>query len=82
MLQQAGVVARVQADGRLIQHVQHAHQARADLRGQADALRLAARKRGGRALQGQVVQPHVDQEAQPGEDLLQDALGDGLLAAR
>ncbi|MCK7519432.1 MAG: hypothetical protein MZV64_17720 [Ignavibacteriales bacterium] len=51
-VQQAGVVARVQADRRLIQHVQHAHQPRADLRRQADALRLAARERAGRAVAG------------------------------
>ena len=42
MAQQAVVVALVQADARLVQDVEHAHQARADLRGQADALRLAA----------------------------------------
>ena len=30
-LQQPGVVARVQADGRLVEHVQHAGQAAADL---------------------------------------------------
>ena len=78
--QQAGVVARVQADGGLIQHVQHAHQARADLGGQADALGFAAGERAGRALQGQVIQADIHQEAQAGLDLLQDALGDGLLA--
>jgi hypothetical protein len=32
----------MQPDGRLIEHVQHAAQLRADLRGQADALRFAA----------------------------------------
>ena len=37
-----GVVLLVQADGRLVEDVQDAHQARADLRRQADALRLAA----------------------------------------
>ncbi len=39
---QLGVVLLVQADGRLVEDVQHAHQARADLRRQPDALRLAA----------------------------------------
>ena len=37
-LQQAGVVALVQADGGFVQHVHDAGQARADLAGQADAL--------------------------------------------
>ncbi len=62
--QQAGVVARVQADGRLIQHIQHAHQARADLGGQADALGFAAGERARRARQGEVIQADIDQEAQ------------------
>jgi hypothetical protein len=40
---EAVVVALVQADRRLVEHVEHADQARADLGGQPDALRLAAR---------------------------------------
>ena len=43
-LDQAVIVALVQADGRLIQHVQHTGQARPDLGGQPDALRLTARQ--------------------------------------
>ena len=39
------VVFGMQADARLVEHVEHAHQAAADLRGEPDALRLAARKR-------------------------------------
>ena len=51
-IQQAGVVAGMQADGGLVQHVQHAHQARADLGGQADALGFAAGEGLGRAVAG------------------------------
>ena len=40
--EQAIVIARVQADGRLVQHIEHAAKARTDLRGQANALGLAA----------------------------------------
>ena len=40
--QQAGVVARVQADGWFVQNVEHAGQAGADLPGQADALTFTA----------------------------------------
>ena len=40
------VVALVQADRRLVEHVEHADQAAADLRGQPDALGLAAGQRG------------------------------------
>ena len=43
--QQAGVVALVQADGGLVQHVEHAGETGADLRGEPDALALAARQR-------------------------------------
>ena len=39
-LQQAVVVALVQADRRLVEHVQHPGQPRADLRGQTDTLAL------------------------------------------
>ena len=75
-VEQARVVALVQADRRLVEHVEHAGQARADLRGEPDALALAARQRAGGARQRQIVEPDVAQEAQPVVDLLQDALGD------
>ena len=61
---QAVVVALVQADRRFVEHVHHAGQARADLRRQPDALRLAARQRVGAAVQRQVVQADVVQELQ------------------
>ena len=68
------VIALVQADRGL---VEHADEARADLGGQADALRLAARERPSAAREGQVGQPHVDQEGQARLDLRQDRRGDG-----
>ena len=43
---QALVVALVQADRRLVEHVEHADEPAADLRRQPDALRLAAGERG------------------------------------
>ena len=36
------IVDRVEADGRLVADVEHAHEARADLGGEADALAFAA----------------------------------------
>ena len=75
-MEQALVVALVQADGGLVQDVEHAHQAGADLRGQADALRLAAGERGRRAVEREVPQADVDQEAEARADLLQDLAGD------
>ncbi len=75
-LDQAGIVARVQTDGRLIQHVEHAGQPRAEQGRQPQPLRLARRERGGGALEGQVAQANLDQ---PPDALLQighDRLGD------
>ena len=77
---QALVVALMQADGRLVQHVEHAGQAGADLGGQADALRLAAGQGAGGAGEGEVVQPHVQQEVQARLDLAQHRAGDHFLA--
>jgi hypothetical protein len=65
-LQQAVVVALVQADRRLVEHVHDAGQPGTDLRGQADALRLAAGQRFRRAVERQVVEADVDQELQAG----------------
>jgi hypothetical protein len=53
--QKAAVVALVQADRRLVQHIEDAGQARSDLAGQADALALAAAEGAGAARQGQIV---------------------------
>ena len=77
--QQPGVVARVQADRRLVEHVEHAGQSAADLAGQADPLALAAGERRRAAGQGQVVEADVDQERQPVADLADQVAGDVLL---
>ncbi len=77
---QLAVVPLVQADGRLVEHIQHSHQAAADLGGQADALRLASGQRAGIAVEGQVVEADVDQELQPGPDFTQDPVGDQVVA--
>src|SRR5690606_35083149 len=74
--QQALVVALVQADGGLVEDVHDAHQAGADLAGQADALGLAAGQGVGAAVQGQVVEADIDQELQAFADFLENLLGD------
>src|SRR3984957_11666852 len=66
--EQAAIVAGVQADGRLIENIEDAAQARADLRGEADALRFAAGERGGRAVESEIAEPHVEKKI--------EALGD------
>ena len=77
---EALVVALVQADGGLVEHVEHADQAAADLAGQADALRLSAGQGAGRAGEGQVVEPHIEQELHALAHFLEDAVGDHVLA--
>ena len=66
---QALVVALVQADAGLVEHVHHAGEARADLRGQADALGFAAAQSFGAAVQAQVVQADIVEELQAQTDL-------------
>ncbi len=77
-----GVVALVQADARLVEHVEDAHELTADLRRQSNALRLAAAQGAGHAVERQVVEADVDHEVEPLANLLQDGLGDELLPRR
>ena len=81
-LDEPAVVALVQSDARLVEHVQHAGQAGADLSRQPDALRLAAGQRRGRARQGQVAEPDLEQELEPHPDLAQHLRRDLGLARR
>ena len=66
------IVDRVQADRGLVADVEHAHERRADLRGEADALPLAAGERLRGAIEREVAEPDIQQEAQPPADLLQN----------
>ena len=75
-LDQALVVALVQADRRLVEHVQHARELAAELRREPDALRLAARQRRGGAVEREVVEADVEQERQARLDLLEHLAGD------
>ena len=71
--QQPFIVALMQADGRFIQHIKHARQARTDLRRQANALRFPAGKRGGRPCKGEIIQPHIHQKLQAIIDFTQNS---------
>ena len=75
-IEEPRVVALVEADRRLVEHIEHAGEARADLRSEPDALALAARQRAGRTREGQIIEPDVAQEGEPVDDLLQDSLRD------
>ncbi len=66
----------MKADRGLVEDVEHADESRTDLRGEPDALRFASGERCGRAVDRQVVETDVDEEAEPLADLLEDALAD------
>ena len=70
------VVALVEPDRGLVEDVQDAHQGGPDLGRQADPLGFAAREGHARPVEGQVVQPDVDEEAEPRDDLLEQLVGD------
>ena len=80
--EQPAVVALVQADRRLVEHVEHAGEVRADLRGQPDALPFPARERRGAARQREIADADLVEEAQALADLLEDAAGDQPSRAR
>ena len=61
-IEQAFIIALVQTDGRFVQHIHHAHQARTDLAGQANPLRFTARQGFRRTGEGEITQPDIHQE--------------------
>ncbi len=77
--QQPVVVALVEADAGLVEDVEHAAQSAADLAGEADALALAAAQGAAGAIEVEVVEPDVVEEAQPLVDFLEDRAGDLVL---
>ena len=62
---QAVIVPLVQPDARLIENVEHPHESGTDLRRQPDALRLPPRQCPGRTGKGEIIQTHIQEEAQP-----------------
>ena len=69
---QAFVVSLMQADGRFVKYIHHAHQSGTDLRRQTDTLCLAARQGLGRTGQRQVVESDVVEKSKAGTNLLQN----------
>ena len=76
------VVLGVEADRRLVEDVEDAHELAADLRREPDPLRLAAGERRRRAREGEVADPDVVQEPETVADLLEDLPRDLELARR
>ncbi len=60
-LDQTAAVARMQADGRLVEHVERIDQRRADRGGEIDALQLAAGERARLAVEREIFQTDADQ---------------------
>ncbi len=77
--EQAVVVVLVEADRRFVEDVEDAREAGADLRREADALALAARERARGAVEVEIVEPDIVEEAEPLVDLLEDDVRDLLL---
>ena len=81
-VEEASVVSLMEADGGLVEDVQHAHEPAADLARQPDALRFPTGQRGGRASQAEVVEPDVPEEPHAGVDLLDHPFGDDAVVVR
>ena len=69
---EAVVVALVEADRRFVEHVADADEPRADLRREADPLRLAARERRARPVEREVLEADRREEPEARLDLLED----------
>src|SRR5437763_16227836 len=78
-LEQAVVVLLVEADRGLVEDVEHAREAAADLRREADALAFAAGEGAAGAVEVEVIEPDIVQETEALVDLLEDGLGDFVL---
>ena len=79
--EEPGVVAGVEADRRLVEDVEDAGQAAADLAGEPDALALAAGEGGRPRARREVVEADVDEELEAVADLADEVAGDVLLVA-
>src|SRR5262245_56539184 len=72
----------MQANRRLVEDVEHTRQPAADLTREANALRLAARKREPWPRQREIIEPDVDEELQSTRDFAQQFAGDLTLLLR
>ncbi len=66
------VVALMQPDARLVEHIEHAGQAGADLRREPDALRFAAGKRAALAIEREIIEPDFEEKFEPRRNLVHD----------
>jgi len=69
-IKQAAVVAGMKAYGGLIQHIKNSGKPRAYLRGQVNALSLAAGQGFTAAVQRKVIKPHINKKSEPRVEFL------------
>ena len=77
--EEAVVVLLVEADRGFVENVEDAREAGADLGGEADALALAAGQRAAGAVEVEIVEPDIVEEAEALVDFLEDGVGDLVL---
>jgi len=80
-VEQLLVIARMQADGRFVENVEHPAEVRAELGGQANALRFPPLKRGDTTAQVEVAEPDFLEKFQAFTNLGQDVARNERLAA-
>ena len=66
------VVALMQADARLVEHIEHAGQAGTDLRREPDTLRLAAGERAALAIEREIIESDLEEEFEPRGNFVED----------
>src|SRR5258708_6219563 len=69
-------VARMEADGRFVQHVEGANEMRTERRCELDPLRFSAGERGGQPVEREVIEAHFIQKLQPRSNLFQNSVRD------
>jgi hypothetical protein len=80
--QQAIGVARMEPDGRLVEHVERVYQAGPQRVGERDPLRLASGEGAGLPVETEVAEADVAEEAEAGVELVHDEVGDFALERR
>src|SRR5260370_42596849 len=75
-IDEASRVAWMQTDGRFIQNIERPDKVRPQRGGKLNALRFAAGKRRGQALERKIIEAHFIEKLQPGSHFLQNPVGD------
>ena len=81
-IEQKDIVAGVQADGGLVQHVEDTTEAGAQLSRQPYPLNLSTAQALGGPVQGQIMKSHFRQKMAPFSHLMRNGFGDGVVGGR